>query len=100
MSGLKVGDRVSFLRMSNKAVQLTGTLKEFCEDGKCANVEVDGVEGGHVEMASMADVTPLETPAEVAADLRSEGIGAAATPHGIVVDVPKVSYTTVNGKAI
>jgi hypothetical protein len=81
MSDPKVGDRVSFLRMSNKAVKLTGTIKNFLEDGKLAEIAVDGIEG-HVEHASVADMTPLETPAENAAQ-------SGAT-----------SYTTVNGKAI
>jgi hypothetical protein len=85
---LKVGQHVSFLRMHNKAVSVEGTITQINEDGKTVIVQTD-INPDILEAAHVDDVTVLETPAEVAADLRSEGIDAKAEPEGIEVNVPK-----------
>lgn len=100
---LKIGEHVSYLRMSNKAIMLTGTVEQFNTDGKTVRIKVDGTPN-FVEDAHVDDICSLETPAEDAADLRAEGIQATATDKGIEVAVPAAvpakSFVTVNGKAI
>ena len=69
---LKVGDRVSFLRMSNKAVSLTGTIEKVYEDGvPCVEVKLD--DSDHIETAHMDDVAVLgeEKPAEQGTSLHT-----------------------------
>jgi len=57
---LKIGDHVSFLRMSNKAIRLTGTIAAFHDDGvPCVDVELDGHEDA-IDTAHVDDVTVLE----------------------------------------
>lgn len=61
---LKIGDHVSFLRLSNKAVSLTGTISAIHEEGvPCVDVELDT---GGFETAHVDDVTVLraEKPAK------------------------------------
>jgi hypothetical protein len=53
--------------------------------GDCGDV---GESGEHGELGSNAAGAERETPAEDAANLRSLGIDATATPKGIVVNVP------------
>lgn len=57
---LSLGDRVKFLRMNNKSVELTGKIVAI-HDGNvpCVDVEVDGTDG-RPETAHVDDVTVLE----------------------------------------
>jgi hypothetical protein len=61
MKVLKVGQHVSFLRMHNKAVSVSGTITQVNEDGKTVIVQTDInpniLEGAHVD-----DVTVLAEP--------------------------------------
>jgi hypothetical protein len=93
---LKPGMRISALRMSNKAIALTGTIEKVCDDGKTVEMTVDGAEG-HIETVHINDVTILldgdfaapETAGEKdAAELRGDGIDAKATAAGVEVDIP------------
>lgn len=99
----KIGDRVSFLRMNNKAIKLTGAIHQINGDGKTVNVKVDGT-ADFIETAHVNDVCALTTPEQDAATLRGVGIAATATSTGVKVDVPAVapvkSFVTVNGKPI
>jgi hypothetical protein len=62
---LKIGDHVSFLRMSNKAVRMTGTIVAFNEDGKTVDIALDHHDVDSIENAHLDDVTVLEpAPAE------------------------------------
>lgn len=57
---LEVGQRVSFLRSSNKAVSLTGTIVKLYEEGvPCVEVELDD-DSNVIETAHADDVTVLE----------------------------------------
>jgi hypothetical protein len=77
---LHVGDRVSALRMSNKAVTLTGKALNVREDSECVDITVDQEGGGEfVESVHAADVTVLEPAAK----------GAAAEPDAEKEDEPK-----------
>jgi hypothetical protein len=80
---LKPGMRISALRMSNKAISLTGTITGVCEDGKCVEMAPDGQEG-HIETVHVNDVTILLD-------------GDFAVPETLAA---QQSYTIVNGKPI
>lgn len=57
---LSLGDRVKFLRMNNKSVELTGTIVVIHSGSvPCVDVEVDGTDG-RAETAHIDDVTVLE----------------------------------------
>ena len=71
---LKIGQRVSFLRLSNKAVALTGTIVKLYEEG-VPLVEVKLDDNAATETAHVDDVKVLDA-------------------------VEVKSLTTVNGKAI
>lgn len=61
---LSIGDRVKFLRMNNKAVELTGTIVAIHAGSvPCVDVEVDGTDG-RAETAHVDDVTVLEETKE------------------------------------
>jgi len=52
-----VGDKVDFLRMSNKAVRLSGTIEKIHDDpSPCVDIRVDG-KGGGIETAHIDDLT-------------------------------------------
>jgi hypothetical protein len=55
---LKVGQRISALRMSNKAVTLTGTIAQINDDGKTVDMTLDDHDT-HVETVHVDDVTVL-----------------------------------------
>jgi hypothetical protein len=75
---LKEGMRITALRMSNKAIKLTGTLAKINDDGKTVEMTVDGTENG-LETVHVNDVKPLGEEKS---------------------DVQGKSLTTVNGKPI
>jgi hypothetical protein len=67
----KIGDHVSFLRMSNKAVRLTGTIQSFHDDGvPCVEVALDDSEA--VETAHVNDVKVLEPVAAPKEEAKTE----------------------------
>lgn len=68
---LKVGQRISALRMSNKAVSLTGTLVELNDDGKTVQMMMDG-HGTHIETVHVDDVTVLAEPEEKEEETKEE----------------------------
>ena len=77
---LTTGQHVSFLRMNNKAIKLTGVVQQINEDGKTVRIQVDG-SPNFVEDAHVDDVNLIEAPAAPAAE-------------------PRKSFVTVNGQAI
>lgn len=79
---LKVGERISALRMSNKAIRLTGTLVQVNDDGKTVNMTMDGHDT-HIETVHVDDVTVLD-----GSEAKAPAAGGAK------------SLTTVNGVAI
>lgn len=88
---LQVGQHVSFLRMSNKAVRLTGTIERMHEDdARLVDVQLDGHDYVCLDTAHVDDVTvlPAETPEGNAAELRGDGIDATVTSEGVEVKIP------------
>lgn len=69
---LQVGQHVSFLRMSNKAVRLTGTVERIHDDAPLVDVQLDGREDVCLDTAHVNDVTVLAPAAEPAADATTE----------------------------
>lgn len=86
MAELKIGQRVKALRMSNKAVTITGTIDALNDDGKTVVVKHDGGDG--LETVHADDVTVLDGAAASSAEEKP-----AASETG-------KSLTTVNGKPI
>jgi len=69
---LALGDRVKFLRMNNKSVELRGKIVAFHSAGvPCVDVEVDGTDG-RAETAHVNDVVLLEEKA--AAPTKGDGV--------------------------
>jgi len=56
---LKVGQRISALRMSNKAVKLIGTIAQINDDGKTVDMTLDDHDT-HVETVHVDDVKVLD----------------------------------------
>jgi hypothetical protein len=85
---LKLGQHVSFLRMSNKAVSLTGTIADISEDQPIVAVKLDGHDPEVLEIAHVDDVTALDqTTVSTATN--------AAAPSGALT-----SFVTVNDKPL
>lgn len=90
MADLTIGQRVTALRMSNKAVMIAGTIDALNDDGQ--TVVVKAVDAGgqeFLETVHAADVMPLPLETE-------------AREHNTVADAAAAgkSFTTVNGKPI
>ena len=84
MAHLAIGQRVKALRMSNKAVAITGTIDALNDDGKTVVVKHDGGDG--LETVHADDVTVLD--------------GTAASSGKEEKPAASESLTTVNGKPI
>jgi hypothetical protein len=58
---LKVGDHVSFLLMSNKAVSMTGVIAKFHEDDPAlVDIFIDDHPLNSIDTAYVDDVTAIE----------------------------------------
>jgi hypothetical protein len=96
---LEKGMRVSALRMSNKAVILTGTIVQINDDGKSLDMTVDGHDT-HVETVHVNDVAVLDAPKPTIEEL--EKILNSEDTQKVVInkDGSVSALTTVNGKPI
>jgi hypothetical protein len=67
---LSVGQHVRFLRMSNKAVELTGVIEKIQDDpSPCVDIRVDGKDGG-LETAHVNDVTVTDEKASIGGEAK------------------------------
>lgn len=86
---IQIGDRVSFLRMANKAVSLKGTIVKIYEEGvPCVDIKLDDHETA-TETAHIDDVTLLLPPEA------TEGAVSSTVSAGT-----SKSFTTINGKPV
>lgn len=100
MADLKIGQSITALRMSNKAVTITGTIDALNDDGQTVVVKaVDASGQEFLETVHAADVTPVKATIEDLEKLLNSEDGTPVTvnPDG---SVTRKSFTTVNGKAI
>jgi hypothetical protein len=88
---LKIGDHVSFLRMSNKAIRLTGTIAKIHDDAPIVDIALDNHPADSIDNAHVDDVTVIDpVAAETASPALEANLEKLGEAHeGNVVEIPK-----------